>query len=322
MSERTKKILLYGVAAPPFFLLSLVLGAYWTFPYDHLRDFIIQEVERGSDLTLEIGSLSPSWITGVELEDVRISKVPEGQTEPVTMEIPSASARISLLSLLGGTVSVSYDVALAGNGRVEGSYAQNDEATHLIARLENVHLAGLRPLTSSMRLPISGRAGGTIDMRIGAEAVNTEGNVDLRIENLAIADGQTPLEIEGLGAGLTLERLELGTLELRLESERGNGVIRRLHAGGEHAELWGTGSLRLAQPFERSTMDLLLRIQFADAYKTSSPRMEGLFALMEINPQVRPARTSSGGFQWRITGGLGGRIRMVPSGNVPMPEAE
>ncbi len=322
MNERVKTGLLYGVAAPAFFLFSVVAGAYWTFPYDHVRDFIVQEAERGGTMHLEIESLEPSWLTGVELENVRVSSVPEGAEDPVVMEIPRVTARVSLLALLSGTTEVSYDAELAGNGSIEGSYAQGAETTHLVAALDNVRLASIAPLATAIGIPIAGTMDGTIDLTIGTEAVNTEGTIELEIEDLAIADGETPIEIEGLGAGLTLERMQLGTLTFRFESERGNGTIETLHAAGEHAELWGTGSLRLAQPFDRSTIDMLFRIQFADAYKTSSPRMEGLFALLEVNPQVRPARTPNGGFQWRVTGALGGRVRMLPSGRVPMPEAD
>jgi len=324
MSDRIKKILLYGIAAPMFFLFSVVVGAYWTFPYDHLRDFIVQEAERDGSIQLEIGSLEPSWITGVELEDVAVSTVPEGDAEPQRMQIPHAEARVSLLSLMGGSTAVSYGLELPGNGTIEGEYEASEEATHVVANLDNVRLAAIGPLSSTIGLPVYGTADGEIDMTIGAEAVNTEGTAELTIEDLAFADGETPLEIDGLGAGggLTLERLELGTLTFRLETERGNGQIETLHAAGEHAELWGTGSLRLAQPFERSSIDMLFRIAFADAYKNSSPRMQGLFALLEVNPQVRPARTPDGAFQWRITGSMGGRIRMVPNGRAPMPEAE
>jgi len=323
MSDRLKKILLYAVAAPLFFLFSLVVGAYWTFPYDHVRDFIVQEVERGGTTQLEIGSLEPSWVTGVELEDVTVSTVPEDDSEPQRMVIPHAQARVSLLSLLGGSTALTYSVELPGNGSIEGEYEATEETTHVVASLDNVRLAAIGPLSSSIGLPVYGTAEGEIDMTIGAEAVNTEGTAELTIEDLALADGETPLVIQNMGSqGLTLERMELGTLTFRLEAERGNGQIEALHAAGEHAELWGTGSLRLAQPFERSSLDILFRIAFADAYKNSSPRMQGLFALLEVNPQVRPARTPNGAFQWRITGSMGGRIRMVPSGRAPMPEAE
>ena len=321
--DRTKKILLYGVAYPFFFLFSLVVGAYWTFPYDHVRDYIVQEAERGGTTQLEITSLEPDWFTGVELEGVRFATVPdEPSAEPAEVVIRKANARISLLSLLGGTTDVSFDAELDGGGTITGSFAQDEETLHLDATLASVDLRRVGPIREAVGLPVAGRADGTLDFTIGHEAADTTGTANLTIRNVSLGDGQTPLAIEGLGPGLTLERLNVGTLQLRMETERGTTRIQQLHADGEHAELWGTGSLRLAQPLRSSSVDMLFRIQFKEPYRMSSPRMEGLFALLEVNPQVRPARTADGGFQWRIQGSFGGRVRMVPSGRVPMPEAD
>ena len=317
------KILVYGLAYPLFFLFWLVLGAYWTFPYDHLREFIVQEVEQSGDVQLEIGRLEPSWLTGVEAETVRVALLSEDAGGPPReLTLSSASARVSLLSLLGGTTEVDYDVALMGGGRVAGTFAQSEETQRLQATLERVNLRRIGPIESAVGLPVRGRADGEIDLTVGTRAADNDGSVRLTIRDLSVADGETALEVDGLGAGLTLEELDLGTLEVELDTERGAARIEELDADGEGAELWGSGSIRLARPLPRTTVDMLVRLDFKEAYRTSSPRMEGLFALLEVNPRVRPARTSDGALQWRIQGALGGRVRMTPSGRAPMPGAD
>ncbi len=323
MSDRLKRNLLWGLACPLFTLLSVVLGVYWTFPYDHLRDWIIQEAERGGTMQLEITSLEPSWLTGVHAEGVTVRMLSDEEgARPAELMIREADARVSLLSLMGGTVDVDFDVEVDTGGTLEGNFAQSEEATHIDAEIHGLNLRGVGPIRSAIGLPVFGIAEGTIDMDVGTEAANTNGTINLTVANAAVGDGESALQIPGLSTGLTLERLNLGTLQFQLESERGNGTIERLRASGEHARLWGTGSLRLARPFDRSTIDMLARIEFTDAYRTSSPRMEGLFMILEDNAQVRPARTPGGAFQWRIQGSFGGRTRMVPSGRVPMPEAD
>jgi type II secretion system protein N len=315
-----KKILLYGVAYPAFFLFSLIVGAYWTFPYDHLRDYIVEKAEHGGSMQLEIERLEPSWVTGVELEGVRLVTLPDSPTEePAVLVIPRAEARISLLSLLAGTTDVSFDAELDGGGRIEGSYAESSESTHIVANIQEVDLRRIGPLREAVGLPIAGRLSGDIDLTIAQEATNTQGTADITLRNVAIGDGRTPLVVEGLGSGLTLERMNLGTVQLRLETTRGVGTIQRLRADGEHAELWGSGNVRLVQPLRMSSLDLLFRIQFKDAYRNASDRMRALFSLLEMNPQLRPARTPNGALQWRIQGAFGSRIRMTPSGRSPMP---
>lgn len=320
-SERMKRLFLYVGVYPAVFFISLVLGAYWTFPYERVRDYIVQEVERGGSVQLEIASLSPSWLTGIQMEGVRVTNVPADPSKlAAPLALSEVEARISLLSLLLGTTEVSFDVATRGGGTLTGVYAQNDEMTRLEAELANLDLQHIGPLHDTVGLPIAGKASGKVDMTIGAEAANTQGTVDLTVRDVGIGDGETPLVIDGMGAGVTLERMNLGTLELQLAAERGEATIQRLSADGEHAELRGAGTLNLALPLRRTSMDVLARIKFKDAYRESSPRMGALFSLLEMNPAVRPARTPDGGLQWRIAGSLAGRVRMVPSGQAPMPE--
>lgn len=315
-----KKILLYGLAYPAFFLASMVLGAYWTFPYDHLRDYIIEQAESGGTMQLEIESLRPSWLTGVELEGVRVVTLPSAPTQqPTELVVRRAEARVSLLALLTGTTEVTFDAELDGGGRIEGSYADGSESMRIVANVQDVDLRRIGPLRDAVGLPIAGRLSGNVDLTIAQQAADTEGSADLTLRNVSIGDGQTPLVIEGMGAGLTLERLNLGTLQVRMQTTRGVGTIQRMRANGEHAELWGSGTVRLVQPLRMSAIDLLVRIQFKDAYRQSSDRMRALFSLLEMNPQVRPARTSDGALQWRIQGAFASRIRMIPSGRSPMP---
>ena len=137
MSDRLKKNLLWGVACPLFTIFSIVFGIYWTFPYDHLRDFIVQEAERGGGLQLEITSLEPSWLTGVHAEGVSVAMIDEDAEGPASeVVIREADARVSLLSLMGGTTDVSFDLEMDGGGTSEGNFAESEEQTHIDAQTD------------------------------------------------------------------------------------------------------------------------------------------------------------------------------------------
>jgi type II secretion system protein N len=319
-----KKILLYGLAYPAFFLLALILGAYWTFPYDHLRDYIVERVEQGGTVQLEIGRLEPSWLTSVEIENVRIVTVPREPSQGATeLVIQQAQARISLLSLIAGTTEVTFDAQLDGGGTLQGSYADSGDSMHVVAQIRDVDLRRIGPLRDAVTLPIMGRLSGDIDLTVAEDAANTQGTAELTIRNLSVGDGETQLGMEALGpvaSQLTLERMNLGTLRLRLQATRGVGTIETLRAEGEHAEIWGSGTIRLVQPVRMSALDMLIRIQIKDAYRNANDRMRGLFTMLDMAPQVRPARTSNGALQWRLQGAIGGgRMRSTPSGRTPMP---
>jgi type II secretion system protein N len=322
MSERTIKIIFYAFVCPLFFGLALTCGAYWTFPYDHLREFIVQEAERGGSMQLEIESLEPSWVTGIDLEGVRFASTPEtpGQ-QPSELVVSEASARVSLLSLLTGSTAVTFDAAFDGGGTLDGEYAAGDDSTALSAELDNVDLRRIGPLSDAVGLPIAGRASGTVEVVAAPQAVDNVCNANLTVRGVSLADGETPFVIPGMGTGLTLERMNLGTLQVQMETERGACKIQRLRADGEHAELQGSGTIRPAHPLRMSSMDLLLRVKFKDAYRQSSSRMGALFTLLDMNPQVRPARAPDGALQWRLHGSMAGRVRMEPAGRTQMPGA-
>lgn len=326
-----KKLLLYAGYAAFFFVCFLVF-AYWTFPYDRLRDFIVQEVERPagpdgrrrpSGVQLSIGELSPSWVTGVDLEDVTIVKEPEepdGRALRIVVE--EASARVGLFALLGGETDVSFD-ATVGGGTIEGAYAAGEESTSLLAELEQVQLRQLGIMSSLVGLPVGGVIDGSIDLTIADDTAQTQGDVALTIDNLQIGGGQVP--IPGMTGGLTVERIDAGKLELDMDVENGVARIQKLQADGQDLDIQGSGSVRLLRELQMSRLDLMLRVAFAEEYKTKSEHTRRLFTLLDspLAPaELRSARTPDGALQWRLNGSFGSRIGTSPAGRARIGAAD
>jgi type II secretion system protein N len=311
-----------------FWFVCFMLFAYWSFPYDRVKDYLIQEVERPmgpgerrvpSGVQLTIDELSPSFVTGVDLEGVTYTQLPEGPDEdPTEIVIEEASARISLLSLLTGGLGLSYDLTIGG-GTVEGDFEQDDTSQHVVAELVDVDLANLGFVRNMVGLPITGKLDGTIDVTVSEEAAETSGNVALTIEELSIGDGEAKFPIGGMSEGLTIEQIDAGTLTLEVKVEEGVAEIEEFSSNGPDLELSASGNMRLAQPLARSRLELLLRVHFTDAYQSKSEHTSRLFTALELAPQVRPARTTDGALQYRLSGMLGGRIDPRPAGRERMP---
>ena len=86
------------IVYPAFFLLCFVTSAYWTFPYDRVRDILVAKASDGTS-RLDIAELSPSWLTGIEASGITYTTYPTRPDERVSaIEIPEATARISLLT--------------------------------------------------------------------------------------------------------------------------------------------------------------------------------------------------------------------------------
>ncbi len=316
------------VGYPSFFLVSFLLCAYWTFPYERVKDFLIQQVEypksgRGreaSGFQLEIGSLEPSWITGVELTGVRLVKMPETAEERATdVAIPRAHARIGLLALLGGTVSATFDADVAG-GTIEGAYEESTERLHVDAALEAVRLNRISILRSYFSLPIKGQLGGTVDLTIAEEQADTEGSLDLRMTDATVGDGQAKLKFGDMRDGVTVEEVAVGTLAIAGEvGDEGVMELSRLQGRGDDVQIDGAGSIRFNRRITSSRIDVLLRLAFSEAYREGNPRTGAMFGILDLDPRLRAAKTPDGSaIQLRITG-AGSRINARPAGREPAP---
>lgn len=326
LSEGTKTALRRYLGYPFFFLFAFFTSAYLSFPYDRVREVIERQVAvamPGSEL--EIVSLEPSWVSGVELTGVslRIPSETEGE-RPMSVTLPRVWARVGMLSYLFGTTSVSYEIEIDGGGIIEGSFDDESEEdhsrSHLIAHLENVDLRRIGPLRTATRLPVTGVVSGDIDVTLDEDSEATVGEIALDIVDASLGDGRAGLSIPGMPGAITVERLALGTITLRAEVDHGTTRITQLVANGDDAELRGSGTVRLVSPVRNCALDVLLRINILPTYRERNDRTRGIFGLADMSPEVRPFRAADGAFQIRLQGTLGGRVTAVAAGSATMPD--
>ena len=75
MTPRIRRVLTLA-GYPAFYSLALLVFADWTFPNDKLARFIESEFNSrqllGSGVRLEVQKASPYWLSGVELQGVRL----------------------------------------------------------------------------------------------------------------------------------------------------------------------------------------------------------------------------------------------------------
>lgn len=321
ISDRTWMLIRRIVLYPTYFIACFVTFSYCTFPYDRVRDRIELEVERaipGSDL--EIVSLSPSWVSGVSAQGVSLTLPGESPEERATsVSLTEVYARASVFSYLGGTTHVSFSAELGGGGTIEGEYSDSEDRTHIVAHLDAIALGRIGPLRRYARLPVAGTLAGEIDLTIAEEIADTQGQITLTIEDLAVGDGRARLAVPGMGSGVTVERLVAGDLNLRIQVERGVGRIQQLSASSEDVEIHGAGTVRFLRPIHMSGIDVLLRFDVKQPYRERNDRTRAIFTMVDIAPDVRPYRTPEGAFQIRLAGSFGSSIRAQGAGTAAMP---
>jgi len=329
-----KRKLLKFLGRGALFGFAFLLFAYWTFPYDRVATFLIQQVEYPagpggvrlpSGYQLQIGSLRPSWLTTVELKDIRLSKSSSHPDVPAGhVAVDELRASVSLLSLLVGTVSSAFSLRLEEGGRITGSVTR--EANGLTSgdlNLNDVELADLSLIRAHVGLPITGSVSADARFSISEDISASNGEFNLTIQGVSIGGDGAKLRIASsplLRNGLTLERIDAGDLVLTANAEGGVLTLETLEARGNDLILCGNGSLQLHERLAASRLNTLLRVEFSEAYRTSSETTEGLFAALQMDPRARRALDEEGqSLQFRLDGPIGGRVRFGPAGQAESP---
>ncbi len=327
--ERARTLLRRFLVFPLYFVCCLFSSAYETFPYDRVRDFAIHQIERAvPGAEVDIVSLEPAWISGVEATGVRLRLPQEaGEERRAEVTIPRVYARAGIMAYLFGTTDVTFEVETDGGGTIQGEVTDSStgsgdelhERTHVVAHIENVDLRRVGLIRHYLGIPVEGMVSGDVDVTLADELDETSGTITITIAGVAIGDGHAELMlIPGSAHGLAIERIAAGDLNLNVEVAHGVGRIQQLVSDGEDAQLLGQGTVRLLRPFRQSALDVLLRINVAQAYRERSDRMRTIFNFIGLAPEARAYTAPDGAFQLRLSGAIGGRVMALPAGTATL----
>ncbi|HEX6245814.1 MAG TPA: type II secretion system protein GspN, partial [Polyangiales bacterium] len=294
------------VAYNSLFWFAFWIFCYFTFPYERVAEQLVDRVAAsGKGYSLEIGSLSPYWLSGVELTNVVLRKeslepapppVPGDKTPPPdrSLRVKEVHARVGLVGLLFGSKKLNFDAELE-SGDIEGSALIDGDAQSVSAKLDKVDLGKLGIIEAMLQIPMQGTLSGDIDLALAQDPKLSQGSVKLTLDKLVVGDGKAKVKVGGLG-GLTLDPIEAGDLTLDMDLKDGVGVLNKLSADGKDLKLKGNGDVRLGTPLGTSRLSVLVNVKFTDAYRNKSPRTQAMFGLLDSSgaPQIAAAKTADG----------------------------
>lgn len=309
-SNFVREYLGIGVLYAMFFVLAFILAAYITFPYERLRDFILDKIEASQKgkpdaLHVDIGELAPSLLTGVVLRDVdvrRQSLESTNEADQTSLHFDEVTARVSLFSLLFRAPKVSFN-GKVGEGELDGYFKQDGEAQEFESEIDSLDVGKLG-LGTFIGVPLKGRATGTIQLSLPADPTKTTGDIELRIAGLRIGDGKAKLIMPGLRSGMTLEEVDAGSLDLAVKAVNGSAEIGRFATDGKDLKIRGDGTIRFANPLRRSRADVQLELKLSDAYKQKTDRTKALFEILAMQPDWQRATGTDGSLNLHVTGTL------------------
>jgi type II secretion system protein N len=308
MLTRNRKLLLMIAGYVLFFGVCFVTSAYYTFPYERVRDLLQRRVAAQpaaageGPAKLTIAELGPHGLAGIALEGVEYERKAAVATDPpVKLVVDELSVGASLFALLTNRIDVSF-AATIGDGDAEGEYETKEgEPTRLQAELDEVDIGRLG-IGSYLGIPIKGLASGTIDVTLADKPAGTQGNIELHIEGLKLGDGKAKIKLPGMPGGLTLDTVDAGDLDMKVVIRDGIASFEQLESKGKDLELSGSGSIRVTKPAGQSRADLTLGVLVEDSYKNKSDRTQAAFDLLSNSPLMKRAMSADGMIRFRLSG--------------------
>lgn len=289
-------VLWSGYAA--FFVFCFMLFAYWTFPYDRVRALIISRAEASSPgSTVEIGELSPYWLTGITLTDVTLESAANKGEEPIVLKLDEVTVSVAPIAMAMGTTRVDFS-AEVDEGGLDGTFSTEEEGpSRLQLELDAVELGSLG-LAAYAKVPMKGSATGEIDVTLAPDAADTEGMIELAVEGFTLGDGKTKVPLPGGWGGVTVPPIGVGTLAVQIPVKEGVATIEKLDARGKDVSLSGSGSVRLVQPFKSSRADITLGVKVDPGFAKREAKIGTILGM----PGVKSARGSDGMIRFTLAG--------------------
>jgi type II secretion system protein N len=335
MSPRVRTILIWTLY-PAFYFFCFALFAYLTFPFERLRDrievaFAEDQRKSGGDMRLQIDHISSYWFSGIEARGVRVisppSVKPDGTKKPPSaIELEEVTARVAMLPLLIGRVTINFSAKLLG-GTIDGSTRKKGEERSLELDVEQLAIGRFDPLVQLVGLPMDGTASGNIDLTLAEGKVSkSAGSVKLVVADFAVGDGKAKIRDT-----IALPKVVVGELEIDFEIEAGKLKINKLGAAGKDLDFSADGKVTLRDVLAESQADVYLKFRFSDKYKAKDDKTQALFgapgssapALFEIaDPRIRQSKRPDGFYSWRAFGSVRTlRFDPAPAGGAKAPGA-
>lgn len=288
------------------FLLFLCTG-WLSFPGDAVAKRVVYEVQtqsRGA-YQLELTELQPWWF-GLKTDDLKVyGRASRDGTSPLLALATDARASASPFSLLARAPYVSGSVTLGLDGQLDYAVGTSMDETgedllmsHLELSSDSFPIAEFLALVPSYEG--SGNGGLQIDTLIDApDGVKTaEGKIELRGKSITLSE---PVIMDfPLGRDVVIQ-----DLDLELDVAEGKAKISRGRIVSDLANADVTGTITLAEPFDRSTMDVRVEAEL----DSSMAAMAQMLKSAEVN----------GKLVWRCVGRVNNLARACSAGDKPKP---
>jgi type II secretion system protein N len=277
-----------------FFVASFLLALHHTFPIEAVKERLILEAA-GRGWQLRMNDLSPAGLAGVRAREVTL-QTRDGTRIPVE----ELEASLGPWALFRGRRAVSFDATLF-DGKVSGLSEQGRTTQRLQMKVSEIDLAKVGALRQATGLNLAGTLSADLDVTIDAsDTAKNNGKIELTVKNAAIQGGE--IAVPGMGGGLTVPKISLGTVAARGAVRGAKADFDKLEARGDDVEVSAEQLYAQLQPrLELSPLSGRARLRLGEAFWQRSGAAN-LKPVVEM--ALASARNRDGTFGFQIYGYL------------------
>jgi type II secretion system protein N len=296
LGPRTRKILRYGGLAL-FALFVFVFALQATFPYDRVRDKIIEGMAEKYDVT--ISKVERGWMPGrVYFKGFSIRTRQTKPDETITQfYIDTLEVDVGILSLIGGTISVDFDATLGdkvvGYGHLSGSlkmasFGRGD----ISAKVDGDSLpSDALPMRALLGLPMTGKLVFAVNAhlpmeksKMGKTSINWQkATASLSLQcpkNCTFGDGKSKLKplLKNtrnqvmVGEGIDFGKVTMDTLVAKATMKGGKLTLDKFDTTSKDGVLKIDYSMTLEKDFGESMVAGCLRFKPSDDLLRREPK--------------------------------------------------
>lgn len=289
--EGRKRRAAYGL----FFALAFLFALQRTFPAEAVRERLTLEAA-ALGWQVRINQIAPSGFAGVRMLEVTLESG-DGTRIPVE----EARASLRLWPLLLGHRSIAFDLRLF-EGRLAGVAEERRGVQRLALTGRGIELGRAAALKRTTGLDLAGTLRADVDVTLDPKGPQgTAGHIEIAVERAAVNGGQ--MAVPGMGGGLTLPRIALGTVQARAPVKAGKAEFEKLEARGQDVEIAGEQLYFMVQPrLEYAPLFGRAKLRIGEGFWQTS----GAAALRPIaEAALASAKGRDGAYTFQIYGSLG-----------------
>ncbi|MCP4447079.1 MAG: type II secretion system protein GspN [Myxococcales bacterium] len=300
LTTSQRKVLKW-VGYPLLALLTFVFTLAYTFPYERLKEKIIEGLSEKYDVS--IVSIEPTLVPGTFVIETMVlrtrPKTPEEKPFIVLIdeiEIDIGVTSAILWSMDIANVGVAIDAKIAGGALgIEIEHEKGTGTISVAAHTELLPISSMPGVQEAVGLPMTGGLSADVNLTLPkGKWSKADGKVKFSCIGCTVGDGEAKMKMKPppgaknnsrsrrrnlfAGDGLTVPKLNLGAVLAEINIKKGTGDITTFMAKSQDGFLNMEGEIDFKDPFKETLFPGCMSFGFSEDLKTRRPKFMGIEA--------------------------------------------